>query len=400
MNSFVVHAGLLLSGKNEAPQKDTCFLVEDGVIVHIKPKTEMPPGVPVKDYSGYTIIPGLINSHIHVDLPPIADPKSFLLNSSATDRVLVSRNHLEQHLASGVTYVRNMGSGAYLDLELKSAMEKGYFTGPGMVCSGPNLCMTGGHGWFIGMECDGVDACRKSAREVIKRGADIVKFMATGGVLTPGVNPNSQQFSYEEIAAIVDEAHNAGKKAATHAQGSAGIMNALKAGVDSVEHGIFLTDEIIELMLKQGTYLVPTLAAPANIVKNADNPDIPDYAIHKSRIVAKVHSENFFKAYKAGVKISMGTDAGTIFNLHSETWSEWKMMHDLGVKAEDILVFSTSAAADLLGISEKYGSLEPGKMADFVVLKENPLENPETLANNIAVYKHGIQFCNHAPRHE
>ena len=392
MKRFAVSAGLLFNGLREPPKKDVCILVEDGVIARVSPKGEMEDGVHVVDYSGCVVMPGLINAHIHVDMPPVADPHKALIDSNAAERAFMCRNHLEQHLASGVTYVRSLGSRDNLDLEVKSAMEKGYFTGPGMVCSGPNLCMTGGHGWSFGMECDGVDECRKGAREVLKRGADVVKFMATGGVMTPGIEPGSQQFTYEEMVVIVEEAHKAGKKAATHAQGAAGILDAVRAGVDSVEHGIFLTDQIIEMMLKQGTYLVPTLVAPFNIVKNEDNPEVPDYAIRKSKQVMEAHRESFRKAYKAGVKIAMGTDAGTIFNLHSESWLEWILMRDLGVEPEDILVYATSAAADLLGISHRYGTLEPGKMADFIVLKDNPLVHGETLGEIEACYKHGVPF--------
>ena len=259
----------------------------------------------------------------------------------------------------------------------------------GIITAGPLICMSGGHGWRGGREIDGVDEARKAARQVIREGADFVKFSATGGVMTPGVEPGSPQLTFPEMEALCFETNKAGKRSATHAQGSGGILDAVKAGVTSVEHGIFLTDEIIALMIEKGTWLVPTLAAPYNIVKHGLEGGIPEYAVRKANMIIGAHNESFRKAYRAGVKIAMGTDAGTPFNEHGESWFELKLMCENGMSPMEAIVVTTKNAAELLDIDQDYGTLEPGKYADFIVLDGNPLENLEVLSDVKATYRHG-----------
>lgn len=213
--------------------------------------------------------------------------------------------------------------------------------------------------------------------------------MATGGVTTPGVEPGSPQLSMEEMKAAVEEAHKAGKKTASHAQGTQGIKNAILAGIDSIEHGIYLDDEAIELMIKNDVYLVPTLVAPYFIVEYGTEAGIPQYAVDKAKAVMDTHRESFAKAYKAGVKIAMGTDAGTPFNFHDGAPHELILMVKSGMSPMDAIVSSTKGSADCLGILDDYGTLESGKFADFLVLDDNPLDNLDTLFNINSVYKLG-----------
>ncbi len=244
----------------------------------------------------------------------------------------------------------------------------------------------------MGREADGPEETRKAAREQLKAGADLVKIMATGGVITKGVEPGSPQLSMEEMKTAIEEAHKAGKKTSTHAQGTEGIKNAVLAGIDSVEHGIFLDDETINLMLEKGVYLVPTLVAPYFIVENGVEAGIPKYAVDKSNYVMKYHMESFTRAYNAGVKIAMGTDSGTPYNPHGSAPTEIKLMVQCGMGLMDALVASTRSSAELLGIDQEYGSLEVDKYADFLVLDENPLENLDTLFEINSVYKMGKKF--------
>ena len=381
----------LIDGTGNDPIENAYFIIEDKRIIKIGKISELEDvdGIGSIDLNGKTIIPGLINSHVHITMEPAADPVSIMSKESIAKTTLRGVNNLKKHLLSGTTYFRDLGAPDGIDFDLRDGVNEGLIEGAQFVTAGKCLTMTGGHGWFIGREADGVDELRKAAREQLKAGADVIKIMATGGVMTKGVEPGSPQLSMEEIQAAVIEAHKAGKKTATHAQGTEGIKNAVLAGIDSVEHGIFLNDEVIQLMVEKGVYLVPTLVAPYFIVKNGVEAGIPKYAVDKSEYVMKYHMESFTNAYKAGVKIAMGTDAGTPFNLHDAAPYELKLMAECGMSPMETIVASTKGSADLLGILDNYGTLEEGKFADFLVLNENPLNNLDTLFNLDAVYKLG-----------
>ena len=392
MEQLILRAGVLMDGTGAQPQRDWDILLNGRKIEALGPRGSFGQELPVRDYSDKFVMPGMINCHIHLDMPPLADPMKWYQGMNYVEKTLQAESHMRDYLRTGVTYVRSLGSADSLDLKVKGAMSKGLVKGPGIVGAGRNLCMTGGHGWMMGIECDGADECRKAARTVLRDGADVVKFMATGGVMTPGIEPGSAQFNLDEMTAICEEAAKAGKRTASHAQGATGILNAVKAGVSSIEHGIFLTDEIIELMLQKGTYLVPTLVAPYNIVQNGDNPEIPDYVVRKSRQVMESHWISFQKALKAGVRIAMGTDAGTVFNPHDGTALEFRLMTDLGMSPMDALVSATKTAAELLDIDSQYGTLEAGKMADLVVLRDNPLEDITAVERVWDTYRLGERF--------
>jgi len=381
----------LITGTGEAPIENAGLLIDGKTIKKIGKAEEIQISKDVKvvDVSGKTIMPGMINCHVHIIMEPVGNPFDLILKESAVKTAMRGVVNLKKHLKSGVTYLRDMGGYQFIDIELKKCLAEGLIEGPDFLVSGRVLTMTGGHGHPMGRECDGIDEVRKAAREQLKAGADVIKIMATGGVMTPGVEPGSPQLTREEIQVAVEEAHKAGKKTATHAQGTTGIKNAVLAGIDSVEHGIFLDDEVIEMMVERDVYLVPTLVAPYFIIKYGVDGGIPEYAVEKSKQVMESHLESFRKAYKAGVKIAMGTDAGTPFNHHDKSAYELKLMVDAGMTPMDAIVSATKTAAELLGIDENYGTLEEGKVADFIVLKENPLDNIETLMDVEAVYKKG-----------
>lgn len=392
MTNKILYKGFtLINGTGEAPVKDSYIIVEDKKIVKVGKVEELKniDGIREIDLTGKTVMPGLINSHVHITMEPVGDPVSIMSKESVAKTTLRGVANLKKHLLSGTTFFRDLGASNGIDFDLRDAVNEGLVEGPQFVASGRCLTMTGGHGWFIGREADGIDELRKAAREQLKAGADLLKIMATGGVMTKGVEPGSPQLSMEEMKAAVIEAHKAGKKTATHAQGTEGIKNAVLAGIDSVEHGIFLDDEVIQLMVDKGVYLVPTLVAPYFIVKNGVEAGIPKFAVDKSNYVMKYHSESFRKAYKAGVKIAMGTDAGTPFNLHDGAPHELKLMVECGMSPMEAIVASTKSSADLLGVLDDYGTIEEGKYADFLVLDENPLDNLDTLFQINGIYKLG-----------
>jgi imidazolonepropionase-like amidohydrolase len=268
-----------------------------------------------------------------------------------------------------------MGGRAGIDLALRDAINSGIIVGPRILASGHLICMTGGHGWPLGREADGPDEVRKAAREQLKAGADLVKFMSTGGILTPGVTPGSPQLTEEELRAGIEEAHKAGKKTATHAMGTEGILNALKAGIDSIEHGVYLNEEAVELMLQRNVTLVPTLSPLHHIYSRGREAGIPEYAVKKTETVRPHHLRSLEMAKSAGVHIVMGTDAGTPFNFHGENLMELYLLTQHGFTPMEALIASTSSAAKALGLHDSLGTVEERKEADLVLVKGSPLDD-------------------------
>lgn len=377
-----IHAKILIDGVSDTARYDQLVTVEKERIVRIEKYHPIEGEVLETE----VLTPGFFNCHVHI-LSPVGFPtgKKFTL----MEKAFYAQKYCRQFLETGVTYIRTLGTENNYDMEIRDAIEEGVTEGPHMLCAGRCICMTGGHGWKSGIEADGVDECRKAARTLLKQGVDILKIMATGGVMTKGVEPGNAQLSREEIAVIVEEAHKAGRKTATHAQGTEGIKNALYAGIDSVEHGIYLDQECIDYMKEHGTYLVPTLVAPQCIVEKGVENGIAEYMVRKAEKVKDAHVESFQKAYRQGVKIALGTDAGTPFNYHKNTAYEMELMEKYGVDRMDILKIATRNSADLLGVLEDYGTIEEGKYADLVCLKENPLKAISNVRKIEKVIKHG-----------
>jgi imidazolonepropionase-like amidohydrolase len=343
----------------------------------------------VLDLGGRTVVPGFINCHTHLCLDGSPDPISAWAQRSLTENVLVAAAHAEATLEAGVTTVRDLGGGEGVDFGLQKAIDDGMIQGPRMLVSGRVLCMTGGHGHVMGREVDGPDEVRKGAREQLKAGADVIKVMATGGVMTPGVEPGSPQLTYEELRAAIEEAEKAGKRTATHAQGTTGIKNAVRAGIDSVEHGFYLDAEAIDMMLERGTFFVPTLAALYHIIEGGLDSGIPEFVVEKAKRTSDAQLDSFRRAQAAGVRIGAGNDGGTPFNTAGNLASELERMVAAGLSPEQALDTAHKSAAELLGMVDQIGTIEPGKLADLVVLDADPLADISAVRQVYAVFKAG-----------
>lgn len=343
------------------------------------------------DLAGKYVMPGMINAHTHI----VADPYSQIAqlgspDSTAPTSTFLALTNLQKLLTDGVTYIRDVGSVADVDIELSALERMGHLLAPGIMASGNPLTMTGGHFSEGSYEVDGVDEVRKYARLLLKKGVGNIKLMATGGVSFDGETPHDIQLTEPELQAAVEEAHHKGRTANAHAQGTEGIQNALRAGVDSIEHAVYLDEETIAMFLQRGTYIVPTLTAPWAMIQEADQ--LPEFMVQKSLELSEAHSQSIGKAAQAGVPIAMGTDSGTAFNNFDKNSSiELELMVNAGVTNLQALQASTINAANLLQIDKQAGTIEADKLADFIILDENPLENIKALQSEKAVYKKGRQ---------
>ena len=379
--------GRVIVGDGRILERAT-VLVEDKKIVKIAQNSiNIPKDTQKIPLDGQTLLPGFIDAHIHICMDGSPDPVAASLSESPTLTTLKAAQSARRTLMAGVTTVRDMGAKDGIDFGLRQAINSGLIPGPRMLISGRLICMTGGHGWQIGLEANGPDEVRKAAREQIKAGADIVKLMATGGVLTPAVEPGSEQFTEEELRAGVEEAHKAGKKTATHAMGTRGILNALKAGIDSIEHGVYLDDETVSIMVKRKTPLIPTISALYNIESKGVEAGIPEYAVQKTIKVKPFHLESIRMAREAGVPVAMGTDAGTPFNMHGENLGEVKLLVDYGgFSPMGAIEAGTRIAARVLGLEKELGTVTEGKIADLVMVEGNPLDNMDVLLNQESIW--------------
>lgn len=325
------------------------------------------------DLESRTILPGLIDCHVHLRNDGVADPRAQSVADTDAVAVLRSARNARRTLDAGITTIRDCGSRGGIDFSLRVAAQQGLCETPRLVLSGVMICMTGGHGWTLGVEADGRDGLRRAARAQIKAGADNVKLIASGGILTPGTEIGAPQFTIEEMTAAVEEAHAAGKTACAHAHGTTAIKNAIRAGVDSIEHGYLIDDEGIEMMLERGTYLVATSSAVRNVVKHGVAAGIRPEVVRKAEAAIERHVDGFKRAYKAGVKMAMGTDTGVPLTDHGNNLDELAYLVEMGVPPMEAISIATLRSAQLLRMADRIGSLEAGKRADFVVVDGDPL---------------------------
>jgi imidazolonepropionase-like amidohydrolase len=285
MDRTVLTGATLLDGSGAPPVAGRAVVVEGGRIAAVVAEREAPAGTALR-LDGLTLLPGLINCHVHLCFGGEADPAAALQRDSYATTVIKAVLRARHTVEAGVTTVRDLGGRDYAELSVRDAIRAGLIPGPRVLAAGRGICITGGHGWhLIGREADGADDVRKAVREQIKAGADVVKLFATGGVMTPGVDPNAAQLTLDEVRAAIEEARKAGRRTAAHAQGSDGIAHCLEGGITTIEHGIFLTEALCRRMAGDGVALVPTLIAPAAIARGGLAAGIPEFAVRKSEVV-------------------------------------------------------------------------------------------------------------------
>jgi len=381
----------LFDGSGAPPRPGVDLLLAGGRIAAVGTDATPRAGATVIDLAGRTVMPGLIDCHVHITFR--GDPDEVSPTVPVPVLAWNAAENARRTLEAGVTAVRDLGAREAVNVHLRDAIEAGRLPGPRVRAAAAAICMTGGHGWWIGRQADGADDVRRAVREQLRAGADCIKLIATGGVMTPRVDPRSAQLTEEELRAGVEEAHKAFVRVASHAQATAGIRNAIRAGVDSIEHGIYLDDEVIEEMRVRGTVLVPTLAAPHNISTGGLAAGIPVYMVEKSDRVREAHRESFQRAYRAGVRIAMGTDAGTPLNRHGENAQEVVLMVQWGMSPTDALVAATRTAADLLDILTDTGTVEAGKAADLIIIDGDPVADVALLTRPegiVGVLRNGV----------
>jgi imidazolonepropionase-like amidohydrolase len=397
MTRTVFTGGLVYDGTTAAPAEGD-VVVEDGRIVEVGLGLD---GDEAVDCAGAFVSPGFFDCHVHV----VMDNPSFveMIEQPFSLQFYKAAVNLEKTLAAGVTSVRDAGGA---DLGVKTAVERGMTPGPRMQISVIMLSQTGGHGddWSVcGADIpvflphpgrpsgvvDGPDEVRKRVRELVRAGADVIKVATSGGVLSSS-NPHHGQLRDAEIATMTEEAAAAGIHVMAHAQAAAGIKAALRNGVRSIEHGIFLDDEAIELMLQKGAWLVPTLQAPRAVIAAAESgSSIPHAQVEKARMLTAVHADAVRRAHEAGVRIAMGTDAGV--GAHGTNLEEVELMVGAGLSSLEALHATTASAAELLDVAEDRGTIRPGQRADLVVVDGSPEDVAGIGARVRAVYLDGAE---------
>jgi len=391
----VIRAGKLLDVKTGKALSDQAIVIEGDKIVSVGAASSAPSDATVIKLSNATVLPGLIDAHTHLTFNPTFGYE--MLGISVPREALIGAHNAKVTLEAGITTVRNVGARGYSDVALRDAINAGDVPGPRMLVSGPALSITGGHcdNDLLPYEyhatsdgaADGIENVQHKTREIIKYGADLIKVCATGGVLSKGDDPNASQYTLEEMKAIVADAHRLGRKVAAHAHGAQGVIWASEAGVDSVEHGHLMNDAAIAALKKNGTYLVPTLYLVDWQRENAGKVNLPEFAKAKMELVSQVGKTNAKKAFEAGVKIGMGTDAAVY--PHGLNAHELAVYVNLGMTPLQAIQTATVNDADLLGWADRIGTIEAGKWADMIAVDGDPLQDITTLQHVKFVMKGG-----------
>jgi imidazolonepropionase-like amidohydrolase len=393
-----VHAGHLLDVKTGKMLDNVLVTIKGDRIANVSAGQAATRGAHVIELPNATLLPGLIDAHTHLTFDPNFGYQE--LGVSIPKEALIGAKNARITLEAGFTTVRNVGASGYTDIALRDAINEGMVPGPRIDASGPPLSITGGHcdqnllpyEWHAKSDgaADGVEGVQHKVREIIKYGADVIKVCATGGVLSKGDDPQASQYTLEELKAIVADAHRLGRKVAAHAHGAQGIAWAAEAGVDSIEHGSYIDDNGIRIMKEHGTYLVPTQYLADWMRENATRIGLPPMYAEKMKSVTAVARQNVTKAFRAGVKIAFGTDAAVY--PHGLNAHEFAVYVQMGMTPLQAIQTATVNAADLLGWSDRIGTVEPGKFADMVAVDGDPTKDVTLLEHPVFVMKGGAVY--------
>jgi imidazolonepropionase-like amidohydrolase len=374
-----LHDATLIDGTGQILENHS-LLINDQTIQALGPTEtlQIPAKAKVYPLAGKYVLPGIIDAHIHLDMHGLPDTYHESLVEHKL-RTIRSAIEMSNTVRAGVTTVRNMGSAHLIDIAVKRAVKEELIVGPRILACGKIISMTAaGNGYFpeLYRQADGIDENRKAAREQLQGGADLLKIMATGAIMNPGGVPGAPLLDIDEMRAVVKEGKKEDKHTAAHAHGAQGIKNSVKAGVRTIEHGTLADEDALKLMADSGVYLISTLSSNFWMVRSAGKKGIPKFMFEKAEEISKIRVETLNKALDLGVKVVMGTDAGTPYNYHGKNCMELVQYVDKGIMSPmEAIVASTGTAAEAVGLGHCTGTLQPGKAADCLVLKQDPLEN-------------------------
>jgi len=395
---IAVKAAQMIDPVSGTTIRNAVVIITDDKVTSAGTGLPIPSGAEVIDLGSATLLPGLIDMHTHVTGQPTENYYADIFRRSPIDEAVTAHIYAKRTLDAGFTTIRNVGAAEFIDVALKNAINRGDLPGPRMVVATLAISSTGGHGdlsgfspylrfnYFSGI-ADGVDEIRKAVRMQVKNGADVIKVAATAGVLSEEESVGAPQFSQEELDALVSEAGMWGRKVAAHAHGAEGIKRAIKAGVASVEHASLIDDEGIALAKEHGTYLVMDIYNDDYIMAEYKRLGYPDKILAKEQLIGRLQRENFRKAVQAGVKMAFGTDAGVY--PHGWNGKQFAKMVEWGMTPMQAIQSATTSAADLLGWSDRVGSLQPGHFADLIAVKGDPLKDISELERVQFVMKGG-----------
>jgi len=406
---IAVQAGRLIDGVAAGPRERVTVLIGGGRVISVEDGFQAPAGARVIDLRTSTVVPGLIDAHTHITGEGTGNAIVRAATETPLDNAVMSTVYARRTLEAGFTTIRNVGAEGGADVALKRGIDSGAVVGPRIWTARTTISITGGHGdqggfrpdlwvaptWMDGI-VDSADEARKAVRYQHKYGADLIKITATGGVLSIGDSGDAQQFTDAEMLAIVEAAHLLGMKVAAHAHGKRGIEAAIRAGVDSIEHGTYSDDESFKLFKQHGTYLVPTILAGKTVAEMATIPGHFHPTVQaKAARIGPLIQDMFKRAHAAGVKVAFGTDSGV--SNHGDNAREFGYMVEAGMSPMDAILSATRAGADLIGASDRIGSIQAGRFADLVAVAGNPLTDISELRRVTFVMKGGIVFKGKTP---
>jgi imidazolonepropionase-like amidohydrolase len=400
-----IRAGRLFDATSDSIRENVVIVVAGERIQSVadEKSVKIPTGATVVDLSRATVLPGLIDCHTHLGSRADRYDEIYKFKDTPFQSAFAAVVHARKTLEAGFTTVRDVGSRPFLAVDLRNSINEGLVPGPRIVASGPGISITGGHGDLNNFSpqtrvsmfpeerdfhiADGVDQVRHVVRAQVKYGVDVIKILATGGVLSKGDSPGAPQFTFEELKAAADEAHMAGRKIAAHAHGTQGIKNAILAGIDSIEHASLIDDEGIRLAKEHGTYLVMDIYNDDYILGKAIEFGLPQENVDKEKAIGRLQRENFQHAAAGGAKMAFGTDAGVY--PHGDNAKQFFYMVKYGLTPAQAIRSATSSAADLIGRSKDVGTIEAGKYADLIAVSSDPLQDVRSLENVGFVMKGG-----------